>query len=339
MVREGSPASVGAVLVFHEQRAGSGSCAGPGRWAPAAPSRFRYLEWWSRDGRGWRLVRYQYDYFDRAHRSRLAYHRHDLAGEPDLLHIHCEPSGKPPSARHFRAYEVDLLEAHEGDLELKEGKVMIKGAADRAVSLRQVAGHAHWNATTLVAAGIADPFPRVTATVTAPHLKPPDPQDRVNTSFTFAFIADIVAVEVEPATGAVRILKYVSVHDAGRIVNPMIAEGQIAGSIVHGVGGALYEELVYDRNGHPLTGSFKDYLCPTAVESPAVEVAHLESLSPFTTLGTKGLGEGSSETAPAAIVNAVADALAPLGVAVPDLPLTPVKLWTMIQGARKAAAL
>lgn len=85
--------------------------------SPEAPlavqARFRYLEWWSRDGRGWRLVRYQYDSFDRVHRSRLAYHRHDLAGEPDLLHIHCEPSRKPPSARHFRAYEVDLLEAHE----------------------------------------------------------------------------------------------------------------------------------------------------------------------------------------------------------------------------------
>jgi hypothetical protein len=76
-------------------------------------ARFRYLEWWSRDGRGWRLAKYQYDYFDRVHRSRLAYHRHDLAGEPDLLHIHCEPPGTPPSARHFRAYEVDLLEAHD----------------------------------------------------------------------------------------------------------------------------------------------------------------------------------------------------------------------------------
>lgn len=231
-----------------------------------------------------------------------------------------------------------ILEAHEGDLELKDAKVVVKGAEDRNISLKHVAGHAHWNAAPLLAAGIADPFPRVTATVTAPHLKPPDREDRVNTSMTFAFIADIVTVEVEPATGVVRILKYVSVHDAGRIVNPMIAEGQIVGSIVHGVGGAMYEEIVYDQNGQPLTRSFRDYLCPTAVEAPAVDVAHLESPSPFTTLGTKGLGEGSSETAPAAIANAVADALAPLGIAVPDLPLTPVKLWTAIQSARKAAA-
>lgn len=85
--------------------------------APRAPlaarARFRYLEWWARDGRGWRLVKHQYDYVDRVHRGRLAYHRHDLAGEPDLPHIHCEPSGRPPSAPHFRSYEVDLLEAHE----------------------------------------------------------------------------------------------------------------------------------------------------------------------------------------------------------------------------------
>ncbi len=85
--------------------------------APEAPlpvrARFRYLEWWSRDGRGWQLVKYQYDYVDRVGRSRLAYHRHDLADQPDIPHMHCESSGKPASAPQFRSYEVDLLEAHE----------------------------------------------------------------------------------------------------------------------------------------------------------------------------------------------------------------------------------
>ena len=79
----------------------------------AARARFRYLEWWIRDGRGWRLTKYQYEYLDLVHQSRLAYHRHDLPGAPDVFHIHCEPPGGPPLARHFRAYEVDLLEAHE----------------------------------------------------------------------------------------------------------------------------------------------------------------------------------------------------------------------------------
>jgi hypothetical protein len=85
--------------------------------APRSPlttqARFRYLEWWSRDGRGWQLGRYQYDYLDRVHRSRLAYHRHNLPGAGDMPHSHCEPPGRPPSGPHFRAYEVDLLEAHE----------------------------------------------------------------------------------------------------------------------------------------------------------------------------------------------------------------------------------
>ncbi len=80
--------------------------------SPAAQARFRYLEWWSRDGRGWRLAKYQYDYFDRVRGGRLAYHRHDLAGGSDILHVHCEPSGRPRAAPHFRSYEVDLLEAH-----------------------------------------------------------------------------------------------------------------------------------------------------------------------------------------------------------------------------------
>lgn len=79
----------------------------------AVRARFRYLEWWSRDGRGWQLVKYQYDYFDLVHRGRLAYHRHDLPGAANMLHSHCQPQGSPPLARHFRAYEVDLLEAHE----------------------------------------------------------------------------------------------------------------------------------------------------------------------------------------------------------------------------------
>ncbi|MEK7879459.1 MAG: xanthine dehydrogenase family protein molybdopterin-binding subunit, partial [candidate division NC10 bacterium] len=231
-----------------------------------------------------------------------------------------------------------LLEAHPKDLELKDGKVSVRGAPGRAGPLKHVSGFAHWNSAALLDAGIQDPFPSVTATFTAAHLKPPDAQDRVSTSVSFAFIAEVAAVEVERATGVVRILKYVSVHDAGRIVNPMIAEGQILGSILHGLGGAMYEEMAYDENGQPLAGSFMDYLCPTAVEAPRVEIAHIESLSPFTTLGTKGLGEGSTETAPVAIANAVADALAPLGVGIHELPLSPLRVWSLIRSLDRPGA-
>jgi 2-furoyl-CoA dehydrogenase large subunit len=141
-------------------------------------------------------------------------------------------------------------------------------------------------------------------------------------------------VEVDPDTGAIRILKYVSVHDAGTIINPMIAEGQIYGGALHGLGGALYEELAYDEDGQFLSGSFMDYLVPTAMEAPEIEIDHVVSPSPLTPLGSKGLGESSSMTVPAVIANAVSDALSPLGIRITELPMTPSRLWQLIQTAR-----
>src|SRR5204862_838574 len=143
-----------------------------------------------------------------------------------------------------------------------------------------------------------------------------------------------MAVEVDRQTAAIKILKYVSVHDAGTIINPMIAEGQIYGGALHGLGGALYEEMRYDDDGQFLTGSFMDYLVPTASEAPTIEIAHLSSPSPLTTLGSKGLGESSSMTVPAVIANAVSDALSPLGIKINDLPMSPSKVWTLIEKAR-----
>jgi 2-furoyl-CoA dehydrogenase large subunit len=163
-----------------------------------------------------------------------------------------------------------------------------------------------------------------------------DQQDRVNSSNTYGFIAEVMAVEVDPETAAIKILRYVTVHDAGTIINPMIAEGQIYGGALHGLGGALYEELMYDEDGQLLTGTFMDYLVPTASEAPTIEIAHVVSPSPFTTLGAKGLGESSSMTAPAVIANAVSDALAPLGVRINELPMTPTRLWALIESAKGA---
>jgi 2-furoyl-CoA dehydrogenase large subunit len=133
-------------------------------------------------------------------------------------------------------------------------------------------------------------------------------------------------------------LRYVSVHDAGTIINPMIARGQIYGGALHGLGGALFEELQYDGDGQFLTGSFMDYLVPTAVEAPVIDIAHLESPSPLTPLGSKGLGEASSMTVPAVIANAVSDALAPLGIRINELPMTPTRLWELIERARGSAS-
>jgi len=116
----------------------------------------------------------------------------------------------------------------------------------------------------------------------------------------------------------------------------MIAEGQIYGGALHGLGGALYEELKYDEDGQFLTGTFMDYLVPTASEAPAeIEIAHVVSPSPLTPLGSKGLGESSSMTVPAVIANAVSDALAPLGLRITELPMTPSSLWHLIRDAQK----
>ena len=128
-------------------------------------------------------------------------------------------------------------------------------------------------------------------------------------------------------------MKYVTVHDAGTIINPMIVEGQIYGGALHGLGGALYEELAYDDDGQFLTGTFMDYLVPTATEAPEIEIAHVVSPSPLTTLGSKGLGESSSMTVPAVIANAVSDALAPLGISITELPMTPTRLHALIKAA------
>jgi 2-furoyl-CoA dehydrogenase large subunit len=165
-----------------------------------------------------------------------------------------------------------------------------------------------------------------------------DQNDCVNSSNTYGFIAEVMAVEVDAETAAIKILRYASVHDAGTIINPMIAEGQIYGGALHGLGGALYEELEYDDDGQFLTGSFMDYLVPTASEAPVIDIAHIVSPSPLTPLGSKGLGESSSMTVPAVIANAVSDALGPMGVRITELPMSPTRLWTLIEQARQSGS-
>jgi CO/xanthine dehydrogenase Mo-binding subunit len=119
-------------------------------------------------------------------------------------------------------------------------------------------------------------------------------------------------------------------------VNPRSLRGQIAGGIAQGIGMALYEQVLYDTDGQPLTGSFMDYLLPTAQEIPRIEIGHVETPSPFTEYGVKGGGEGGRMIAPAALASAVEDALAPLGVTIDELPMTPERLATLVDAARDA---
>ena len=225
-----------------------------------------------------------------------------------------------------------LLEANPKDLEIKEGKIFVKGSPDRSMQVRHVAGTAHWNPAALPED--MDVGLYASSLYTMPTSQPPDELDRVDSSNTYGFVAEAIVVEVNPETGEVAFLKWASVHDSGTILNPMLLEGQVMGSCAHALGGSLYEEWAYDENGQCLTASFQDYLVPTAMEVPKIQIGHLETPSPLTALGSKGAGESSCMSVPAAIGNAIADALSPLGVTINELPLSPNKIWQVIQKAK-----
>jgi len=229
-------------------------------------------------------------------------------------------------------YTAHLMDVPAAQLEFSDGAVRRKAGKGPSYSVKDLAGRAHWNTESLPEG--MEPGLQATAVFGFGVSKAVDAEDRVNSSNTYGFIAEVMAVEVDPETAAVKILRYVSVHDAGTIINPMIAEGQIYGGALHGLGGALYEELQYDEDGQCLTGSLMDYLVPTASEAPTIEIAHIESPSPLTPLGSKGLGESSSMTVPAVIANAVSDALKPLGIRINELPMTPSKLYALMKKAR-----
>jgi carbon-monoxide dehydrogenase large subunit len=149
----------------------------------------------------------------------------------------------------------------------------------------------------------------------------------------YSFGAHAVVVEVSPDTGHVKILRYDGVHDCGRIINPMLVEGQIQGGIAQGIGQALTEGVVYSQQGQPLTASLLDYAVPRAAEVPDLVLDQVNTISPTNPLGAKGVGSVSTVPAPVAVTNAVTDALSSLGVRHLDTPLTPEKIWRAIQGA------
>jgi 2-furoyl-CoA dehydrogenase large subunit len=174
--------------------------------------------------------------------------------------------------------------------------------------------------------GVA-PGLRETVFWTPPHADAPDEHDVINSSAAYGFIFDICAVEVDRATGQIRIDRYVTSHDAGTILNPALADGQIRGGFAQGIGAALLEEYAYAADGSFLSGTFADYLVPTAYEVPDPVIVHLETPSPFTPLGAKALGEGNNMSNPVCITNAVADALGATDV---RLPLTPSRIHSLL---------
>jgi 2-furoyl-CoA dehydrogenase large subunit len=226
-------------------------------------------------------------------------------------------------AAKLQAIAASQLGCGADEVELRDGKAWGNG---ESVSLRRLAGSAHWNPDGLPPG--VEPGLHETAFDAAPNLEPPDADDRVASSAAHGFLADLAVVEVERETGVVRVLDYVTVHDAGRLLNPLLAEGQVRGGFAHGAGAALYERVVHDEDGNLLSGTLMDYLCPTGADLPPLTIGHVETPSPFTTLGAKGLGEGTTMSVPAAIGNAVADAL---GVEDVEVPLTPARVWELLQ--------
>ncbi|AQH00237.1 carbon monoxide dehydrogenase [Burkholderia sp. KK1] len=206
------------------------------------------------------------------------------------------------------------------------GRIVPMGDDSSALPFNRAASNApHW-APALLPEG-EEPGLRETVFWTPPNMEPPDEHDRINTSACYGFAFDMCGVEIDRMTGRIRIDRYVTAHDAGTLLNPALADGQIRGAFAQGLGASLLEEFRYGADGSFQSGTLADYLMPTTCEVPDPLILHLETSSPFTPLGAKGLGEGNNMSTPPCIGNAVADAL---GIEDVRLPVTPAKVLAFI---------
>jgi carbon-monoxide dehydrogenase large subunit len=222
-------------------------------------------------------------------------------------------------AERIRAIAAHRLEAAPDDIELAGSQAWVRGTPSISVSLAEIARIAYLRPQTLppdVPAGL-----EASARYAAPHAS------------IWVNATHVCTCEVDVDTGRVQLLRYIVSEDCGPMINPDVVEGQIAGGVVQGIAGVLYEHLAYDDEGNPLATTFMDYLVPSAAEVPAIEYGHIETPSPGPG-GFKGVGEGGAIGAPPAVVNAVADALAPFGVDVTHLPLSPARIVSLLEGRR-----
>ena len=214
--------------------------------------------------------------------------------------------------------------APETDFVLSGGRVEVAGRPEISLSFARIAvalhGAAGYKFPDGVEAGLEATF----------HFTVND--------MAYANAFHVCEVEVDAETGRVQVLRYVALHDSGKLISPQVAEGQVHGSVVHGIGNALFEWMGYDEAGQPITTTYGDYLLPTATEVPNIEVLTHETLSPLNPLGMKGVGEVGVIPVAAAIAGAVENALQPLPIRIRDLPLTPVRLLELIVQAQSAAA-
>ncbi len=214
------------------------------------------------------------------------------------------------------------LEAAREDLEIVAGRVRVRGVPELSIGLGEIARRLAGQPGFALPGGVGPGMEALAAF---------EPE-----TVTFCNGCHVAEVEVDAETGAVTVAAYTVVHDCGRMINPMVVEGQVVGGAIHGLGSALFERMVFDEAGQPQTANLGEYAMPTAPECPRLRIAHMESPSPLNPLGVKGAGEGGVIPAPSAIAAAIEDALAPLGVAVDDVPMTPEKLVRLIQDAAGA---
>jgi carbon-monoxide dehydrogenase large subunit len=211
-----------------------------------------------------------------------------------------------------------LLEADADDVVFLDGRFSVKGAPRKALTIPEIARQAH----------AAKNLPKGLE----PSLAADSTFEPAN--FTFPFGTHICVVEVEPETGNVEIKKYVAVDDCGKVINPLLVDGQVHGGIAQGLGQALYEGVVYDENGQLVTGSLMNYALPRAANLPRLRLARTETPTPVNPLGIKGIGEAGTIGSTPAVVSAVVDALAPFGVTHIDMPLKPQKIWRLCRGKK-----
>jgi len=213
------------------------------------------------------------------------------------------------------------LEAAPEDLRVEDGRVHVAGTPTRGMTISEIA-HQAYSAPAALPPGL--PLGLEAQVRWAP-----------DSFVTWSNACHMCTCEIDPATGSVEILRYVVSEDCGVMINPNVVEGQIAGGVVQGIGGVLYEHLPYDDAGNPLAGTFMDYLLPTAAEAPEIEYDHIETHAPSNPGGHKGLGEGGAIASPPAVVNAIADALAPLGVKVRSQPLGPADIVALLESVNR----
>ncbi|MGH2886511.1 MAG: xanthine dehydrogenase family protein molybdopterin-binding subunit, partial [Solirubrobacteraceae bacterium] len=214
------------------------------------------------------------------------------------------------------------LEADAEDIEVRDGKLSVRGSPDRGMTLAEVAGAAY------VPENLPDGM--------EPGLDEQSFYDPEN--FVFPFGAHACVVDVDGETGKAKLVRYVAVDDCGRAINPLLIDGQVHGGVTHGIGQALYERIHYDESGQLVTGTFVDYALPSAAEVPSFETDRTVTPSPVNSLGVKGVGEAGTIAATPAVTNAVIDALRPLGVSYINMPLTPMRVWKEIESAKGGAS-